>query len=113
MIKAMRGRLFTSLSEGGGIVSIRDKVTDDKVIIELTLAAAEELAEELIRKCEAGRIRAERANPETCLHKVLTGTHDGLVVCVSCDSTIDRDFYDDNQYQYDIDQDVWVWTRSR
>jgi hypothetical protein len=48
------------------------------------------------------------ANPETCRHDLLTGTHDGLIVCISCESTIDRDFYDGKRYVYDIDQDIWV-----
>jgi hypothetical protein len=56
----------------------------------------------------------ERANPETCWHNIIQqvdipnsgGTY--LLFCVSCDSTLDYQFYKDRDYAYDIDHNVWV-----
>lgn len=53
----------------------------------------------------------ERANPDTCEHRVLWKSIatdlDG--VCVSCDSTISPEWAGQQHWEYDIVNNCWVW----
>jgi hypothetical protein len=56
----------------------------------------------------------ERANPETCQHRVIQKIEDFhapdfLGLCVSCDSTLSPEWVGENHWVYNIDHHVWVW----
>lgn len=55
---------------------------------------------------------AERANPDTCEHRIArpalpAPVRQYLIVCVSCDATLDEEYLHEFQWTYDIDYDVW------
>ena len=55
----------------------------------------------------------ERTNPDTCEHRLAQpivfndDEHDHLIVCVSCDSTLDQEYCAEYKWIYDIDYNVW------
>lgn len=63
---------------------------------------------------------AERANPDTCEHRIVQlvpledsedheAVAEAISICVSCDSTLDPEWVGQNHWEYDIDNNVWVW----
>lgn len=62
------------------------------------------------------------ANPATCLHRIIapgiTGNAEegfkSVVYCVSCDTDLTgSELIKDKLYEYDIDQNVWVYVPAR
>lgn len=59
------------------------------------------------------------ANPDTCQHRVLqhflTKSFAYGTMCVSCDATIDPTFLEEREgrYEYDIDNNVWIYYGPR
>ena len=54
----------------------------------------------------------ERANPDTCEHRIIrpalpAPVRQYLIVCVSCDATISEEYMHEFHWEYDIDYDVW------
>jgi hypothetical protein len=52
-----------------------------------------------------------RTNPDTCLHRVLTevvcGDYTRMLVCISCDSTLDDEWVSSFKWFYDVDRHLW------
>lgn len=59
------------------------------------------------------------ANPETCQHRVIQAAYIGdnqhLIICASCDSTLDESWLGPRFefYEYNIDNNVWVYYGPR
>lgn len=55
--------------------------------------------------------KRERTNPDTCLHRVIKLAPElfsYLVICVSCDSTIDHEWAREFNWEHDLNTDSWI-----
>ena len=53
------------------------------------------------------------ANPSTCRHNIITPgfnnvTYESFLACCSCDTILKPEQLKGRQYEYDIDNNVWV-----
>jgi hypothetical protein len=57
-------------------------------------------------------VKVQRADPDTCEHRlaqsvIFSDERDYIIVCVSCDSTLDQEYVAEHKWIYDIDYNVW------
>jgi hypothetical protein len=50
-----------------------------------------------------------RTNPDTCRHDIIQPIEtEEIIICGSCESTLDQAWLDERKWDYDIDYHVWV-----